>query len=403
MAVRPEKFTMRSIARVAFVLITYSASRACARFSFNTQDLVLLVNDSATLTLTLTDNVPENTTLILSTNHKDLLTTNISKIEVTNSTGPNVWPVELFGHDAGHDLLKVDAYPSSIKSSDAFVRVTLQHSNELALFSVVVGWIYFVAWSISFYPQMYENWKRKSVVGLNFDFIALNLIGFMLYSMFNVGLWIPEIEKDYSARNPRGLNPVQLNDIFFSIHAVFATLITVTQCYFYEKGDQQVSRTAKSIMSFYGLLIAILLVLVYLQKIVWLDFLYYCSYIKLTITLIKYIPQAVMNYKRKSTIGWSIGNIFLDFTGGLLSILQMIINAYNYNDWASVFGDPTKFGLGLLSVIFDILFFLQHYVFYSGVNYAEFENCNVVEVEDDEVTNSEEHTKPTDKPDDQIC
>nr|BAH71649.1 ACYPI006713 [Acyrthosiphon pisum] len=223
MAVRPEKFTMRSIARVAFVLIAYSASRACARFSFNTQDLVLLVNDSATLTLTLTDNVPGNTTLILSTNHKDLLTTNISKIEVTNSTGPNVWPIELFGHDAGHDLLKVDAYPASIKSSDAFVRVTLQHSNELALFSVVVGWIYFVAWSISFYPQMYENWRRKSVVGLNFDFIALNLIGFMLYSMFNVGLWIPEIEKDYSARNPRGLNPVQLNDIFFSIHAVFAT------------------------------------------------------------------------------------------------------------------------------------------------------------------------------------
>jgi len=39
-----------------------------------------------------------------------------------------------------------------------------------------------------------------------------------------------------------------------------------------------------------------------------------------------------MNYKRKSTIGWSIGNIFLDFTGGLLSILQMIINAYNYSN-----------------------------------------------------------------------
>jgi len=94
-----------------------------------------------------------------------------------------------------------------------------------------------------------------------------------------------------------------------------------------------------------------------------------------------------MNYKRKSTSGWSIGNIFLDFTGGLLSILQMVINAYNYSkyysilemlsvnlnlyfiadDWASVFGDPTKFGLGLLSIIFDILFFLQHFVFYRYV------------------------------------
>lgn len=37
-----------------------------------------------------------------------------------------------------------------------------------------------------------------------------------------------------------------------------------------------------------------------------------------------------MNYKRKSTIGWSIGNVVLDFTGGILSMLQMIINADNY-------------------------------------------------------------------------
>jgi len=37
-----------------------------------------------------------------------------------------------------------------------------------------------------------------------------------------------------------------------------------------------------------------------------------------------------MNYRRKSTVGWSIYNILLDFTGGILSILQMILNAYNY-------------------------------------------------------------------------
>lgn len=82
----------------------------------------------------------------------------------------------------------------------------------------------------------------------------------------------------------------------------------------------------------------------------------------------------------------SIGNILLDFTGGSLSMLQMILNAHNYgkfhsrililsqnnlisivllsDDWVSIFGDPTKFGLGLFSVLFDIFFMLQHYVFY---------------------------------------
>lgn len=35
----------------------------------------------------------------------------------------------------------------------------------------------------------------SSVVGLNFDFLALNLVGFTLYGLFNCGLyWIPEVE-----------------------------------------------------------------------------------------------------------------------------------------------------------------------------------------------------------------
>ena len=37
-----------------------------------------------------------------------------------------------------------------------------------------------------------------------------------------------------------------------------------------------------------------------------------------------------MNCRRHSTIGWSIGNVLLDFTGGTLSILQMFLISYNY-------------------------------------------------------------------------
>ena len=46
--------------------------------------------------------------------------------------------------------------------------------------------------------------------------------------------------------------------------------------------------------------------------------------------------------------------------------MTMFLDAYNYDDWNSIFGDPTKFGLGLFSVMFDILFILQHYVFYRS-------------------------------------
>ena len=82
-----------------------------------------------------------------------------------------------------------------------------------------------------------------------------------------------------------------------------------------------------------------------------------------------------MNYLRKSTVGWSIGNVMLDFTGGFFSIGQMFVISYNNNDWGSIFGDPTKFGLGLFSVLFDIFFMYQHYILYRyGVR--EVSRCN---------------------------
>lgn len=171
----------------------------------------------------------------------------------------------------------------------------------------------------------------------------------------------------------------------------------------FQRGEQRVSIMARSILTIFFLCVLTLIILASTAVVHWLDFLYACSYIKLCITLIKYMPQAYMNYRRKSTNGWSIGNVLLDFTGGWLSILQMMINAYNYgkkkcfrrrqrpvivfffriqfhfdlllffsfsfgtDDWASIFGDPTKFGLGLFSVMFDILFMVQHYILYRFV------------------------------------
>ena len=40
-----------------------------------------------------------------------------------------------------------------------------------------------------------------------------------------------------------------------------------------------------------------------------------------------------MNFRRKSTVGWSIGNVLLDFTGGTCSIIQMFILAYNFSEY----------------------------------------------------------------------
>lgn len=48
--------------------------------------------------------------------------------------------------------------------------------------------------------------------------------------------------------------------------------------------------------------------------------------------------QAYMNFYYKSTEGWSIGNVLLDFTGGCFSLLQMFFQSYNN-------GESTNSGL----------------------------------------------------------
>ncbi|KAG8450398.1 hypothetical protein GDO86_002887 [Hymenochirus boettgeri] len=267
------------------------------------------------------------------------------------------------------DVGQVTAYlqSNSSLSSRARIRFLVIHSRGVEILEQIIGWIYFLAWSVSFYPQVFENWKRKSVVGLSFDFLALNLTGFIAYSVFNVGLfWIPYVKEQFLQVYPNGVIPVDANDVFFSLHAVLLTIITIIQCCIYERGKQTVSKLAVCMLIIAWVSGISILFVAVAGKVTWLQFLFCFSYIKLAITLTKYFPQAYLNFRRKSTSGWSIGNVLLDFTGGSFSILQMFLQSYNNDEWKLIFGDPTKFGLGFFSIAFDIVFITQHYCLYRN-------------------------------------
>jgi len=334
----------------------------------NNQDLSVLTNQNKTFRLTRSPDPDNSQPVLVSFNYTNgdvNLLVHIPPVEI--QAGQNI-TITVSPLKAGHvDIVTKTERATNVSSTEAFVRVTVMKSETVDLISTIVGWIYFVAWSISFYPQIWDNYKRKSVIGLNFDFVGLNIVGFTLYGCYNVALfWIHSVQEEYMSRHPRGVIPVQANDVFFPLHAVWACGLTIIQCVIYERGNQTVSKVCLAILAAIAVFVVIILILAISSVIVWLDFLFYCSYVKLGITLIKYIPQAFMNFRRKSTVGWSIGNILLDFTGGTLSMLQMFLIAYNNDDWSSLFGDPTKFGLGFFSVAFDIFFMLQHYVFYRG-------------------------------------
>ncbi|KAJ9562523.1 hypothetical protein OSB04_007683 [Centaurea solstitialis] len=94
------------------------------------------------------------------------------------------------------------------------------NSSELEVLSTVLGWIAFCAWSISFYPQVILNFRRKSVVGLNFDFVVLNLTKHSSYLIYNASVYFSsEVQRQYRRKyGSDEMIPVAANDVAFSIH-----------------------------------------------------------------------------------------------------------------------------------------------------------------------------------------
>ncbi|CAM1303700.1 CTNS (predicted) [Pycnogonum litorale] len=280
-----------------------------------------------------------------------------------NSTGPITYEVTAV-HASKVTIQVITS--QNVDTEKAFINLKIKNLPVLDIISIVIGWMYFVAWSISFYPQLILNIKRKSVVGLDFNFLALNVVGFLCYAIFNIALYSsPVVQKEYFEVHKYSIIPVHVNDIVFAVHAFIVSSVISIQCLIYDRGNQKVSLLTWCLLGGIGVFLLVSLILSLTHVINYLLYMQFFSYVKLGITIIKYVPQAAYNYFRKSTTGWSIGNVLLDFTGGALSMGQMFIDAYNYDSWIILFGNLTKFGLGLFSVLFDILFMVQHYCLYK--------------------------------------
>ena len=209
------------------------------------------------------------------------------------------------------------------------------------LLSNIIGWTYFSAWSISFWPQILLNFQRGTVAGLSFEFLALNLLGFTCYTVYNGGLyWNATISAQFANEHSGASPTVHAHDVFFGIHAVAVTLLTIVQCLFLKRGEgQTVSLLWRAVLIGLILFIVIYGALTAAGKTGdngWWHFALTISYVKLAISCCKYIPQVIINNQRRSTAGWSIHNVLLDFTGGLLSVIQQCGDAYAKNDWSSV-------------------------------------------------------------------
>ncbi|KAK6928453.1 PQ-loop repeat [Dillenia turbinata] len=213
------------------------------------------------------------------------------------------------------------------------------NSIPLEIASQVFGWIAFCSWSFGFYPQVFLNFRRKSVVGLNFDFVLLNLTKHSTYLIYNATLFFSSaVQQQY--RQKYGLHemiPVAANDVAFSIHAVVITAFTLFQILIYERGTQKFSRISVGIVSLVWFSAAVCVFLA-LPSHSWLWLI------------------SVFN----------IGYVLCDLLGGLSSYGQMSMQSIDQKSWVNFYGNIGKTLLSLVSISFDLLFLCQHYLLYPA-------------------------------------
>ena len=234
-------------------------------------------------------------------------------------------------------------------------------SRAWQVLSNVVGYTYFLAWSASFYPQIFLNYRRRTTRGLSVDFCVLNVLGYICYTIYTTNFyWNENVIRDYRDRISGGENSeitVQGNDVAFAIHAVLMASITLSQIGIYDTfavrpPSRRVYFVLLGTSSF--CILYLLSTWILRGQIDVLGFLYLLGTIKIGVTIGKYVPQALLNRSRKSTVGWNVWNVILDLTGGVLSLLQLIGDCAVMSDWSGITGNPAKIMLSLVTICFDV-------------------------------------------------
>ncbi|KAI3843872.1 hypothetical protein MKX03_036968 [Papaver bracteatum] len=243
------------------------------------------------------------------------------------------------------------------------------NSITLEIVYYVLGWISFFSWTFGFYPQIILNYRRKCVVGLNFDYLVLNLTKQSSYLIYNASLFFsPAVQKQYHEKYGFGeMIPVAASDVAFSTHSILLTSFALCQVLVYERGSQKVSRPTIGITAAVWVTVLVCLFIAWPHQS-WLWLLSVLNTIQVTLAVIKYIPQALLNFTRKSTEGLAIGIILLDFLGGVTNSTQMITQSIDQGSFENFRGNSGKILLCLVTILYDLVILFQHYVLYHSKN-----------------------------------
>ena len=209
-------------------------------------------------------------------------------------------------------------------------------SRVLDVVSLVCGWAYFFCWSASFYPQVFLNWRRKSVVGLSLDYQLLNIFGYLSYFSFNAALfWSKHVQRKSTEHNGKD-SAVRFNDVMF-FWACDGADERHTLADFSLLGLSSAATKGEPLSSCRGLKLCSLFCHGWRlplprhfngRKIAFMVWLNVHSLRGQAGDQHLQICTGDAKLVTKSTSGWNVDNVLLDFWG-LLSVAQLCIDAWN--------------------------------------------------------------------------
>lgn len=245
-----------------------------------------------------------------------------------------------------------------------------------------LGWIYFFAWSATFWPQVLLIHRRGTTAGFSTDFCAINILGFVSYMIFTFTSYMsPDAAASYQAAT--GYPPqVELNDVLFATHGAIMCTVLVLQLFFLPPRIPP-KRVVTVITSlFFGVVFAGLAMSL-MGSLDWYKYLHFAGMVKVLSSLVKHFPQVWLNRARASTVGWSFSMVLLDVVGGTFSMAQQTVRAISMNSMAPFTSNLAKTFLAIESLAFDFFFIAQHVWLYP--DHIDIDNIvNKGEREDDE-------------------
>jgi hypothetical protein len=165
--------------------------------------------------------------------------------------------------------------------------------------SSVIGYTYFMCWSVSYYPQIVTNFQTKSVSGLSMDASVIAVLLDICYLAYTATFyWNDGIREEYKerhgSRGDGGEIDVESNDVAFAIHAVVFDLVTLGQIVWY--GGWKANPISSMSVAMVGGVILVCAVYascraMHLPGFFWIDFLYILSFVKVSLSMMTYVSS----------------------------------------------------------------------------------------------------------------